>query len=357
MKIGVAMSGGVDSAVAAALLTEMGHDVVGYHMKNLPDRLFEIVPETKKVCCSPSDTTDAFKIAKTLGIKLKIIRLDELFRKHIINYFIEEYKHGKTPNPCVLCNDYIKFGALMDKALEDGMEMFASGHYARIIKHSTYGISLAKGKADHKDQAYFLSRIKKERLGKILFPVGELTKEEIRQKAKDLGLPVHKKRESQELCFIPDNDYRRFLNAEGVKLPEGDIVDTEGNIIGAHHGLSFYTIGQRRGLGISSKEKLYVIDIDTNKNCLIVGPYEKTLKKRFTAAKPNWFIDIDNAELRCQCMIRSTMKPENALVHIEEEELTVEFDNPVSAITPGQLAVFYDGDIVLGSAFIESVES
>ncbi|OAA31702.1 hypothetical protein AT15_02430 [Kosmotoga arenicorallina S304] len=357
MKIGVAMSGGVDSAVAAALLIEMGHEVVGYHMKNLPDSLFEIVPETKKVCCSPSDTFDAFRTAKILGIELKIIRLDEIFRARIIDYFTSEYKKGRTPNPCVLCNDYIKFGALMEKALEDGMELFASGHYARIIEHPHYGISLAKGKASHKDQAYFLSMIKKEKLSKIFFPVGELTKEEIREKAKSLGLPVHQKRESQELCFIPDNDYRRFLSSEGIKLPDGDIVDIAGNILGKHHGLAFYTIGQRRGLGISSKEKLYVIDIDTINNRIIVGPYEKTLKKRFTAAQPNWLIDIKDGELRCQCMIRSTMKPEKASVYSEKDRLTVEFDNPVSAITPGQLAVFYVGDVVLGSAFIESVES
>ncbi|AKI96731.1 tRNA 2-thiouridine(34) synthase MnmA [Kosmotoga pacifica] len=357
MKVGIAMSGGVDSAVAAALLIEAGHEVVGYHMKNLPDHLFEVVPETKKVCCSPSDTIDAYKTAKILGIELKIVKLNELFRNHIIDYFIEEYRQGRTPNPCVLCNDYMKFGALMEKALEDGMEMFASGHYARIINHPDYGITLAKGKADHKDQAYFLSRIKKEKLKKILFPNGELTKEEIREKAKVLGLPVHAKRESQELCFIPDNNYRRFLKEEGIVLPAGEIVDVHGNVLGKHRGLPFYTIGQRKGLGISSDKKLYIIDIDKKLNRLIVGPYEMTLKNRFKAIKPNWLIDVHSNEFRCECMVRSTMKPEEAKVHIIGDSLTVEFKKPVSAITPGQLAVFYDGAIVLGSAFIESVES
>ncbi|ACR78847.1 tRNA 2-thiouridine(34) synthase MnmA [Kosmotoga olearia] len=357
VKIGVALSGGVDSAVAAAILKAEGHDVVGYHMKNLPDTLFELVPEKKKVCCSPSDTIDTHKIAAKLGIELRIVKLNDIFRKEIIDYFIREYQAGKTPNPCVRCNDLMKFGALMEKAFGDGMEKFASGHYARIVEHPKYGLSLARGVAKYKDQAYFLSRIKRRKLPYIIFPNGNMTKEEIRDIARELGLPVHSKKESQELCFIPDNDYRRFLLEEGIEIKPGEIVDLEGNVLGRHKGLAFYTVGQRRGLGIVSDKKLYVVALDADKNRVVVGPKEAVMRKKFRAIEPNWLADLDEKELRCQCQIRSNMKAQGATIRIFSNIVEVEFDKPALAITPGQLAVFYDGNIVLGSAFIENVVS
>lgn len=355
MKIGVAISGGVDSAVVAAKLKKQGHDVTAYHMKNLPEVLFELIPETKKVCCSPSDTADAMMTSKKLGIDFKLIKLKDDFDNKIIDYFIREYSNGRTPNPCVVCNDELKFGSLMEAAKKDGMEAFASGHYARILEDKEHGAVLAKGVSPYKDQAYFLSRIKREKLGFLRFPNGEYTKDEIRKEAKEMGLIVHSKRDSQELCFIPDNDYHRFLREKGVEFVPGEIVDIDGKVFGTHKGLPLYTIGQRQGLGIGGGERYYVIGIQIDKNRLIVGSRIETEKKSFVASDLNWLVRVTDSVIKCTCKVRSRMNEVEATVTLVEEKAYVDLEESVNAITPGQLAVFYNGEIVIGSGFIDNM--
>ncbi len=354
MKVGIALSGGVDSAAAAVDLIRKGYEVTAYHMKTIPEVTFENIPEKTKVCCSPSDTLDAKKIADILRIKINIIDIRDFFKKNIIDYFVDEYTNGKTPNPCVVCNNVIKFGKLMEIAIDDGMEKFASGHYAKIINDEKLGHVISRGKSLQKDQSYFLSRIKKHKLEKIIFPNGNKTKQGIRALAEQFTLPVHKKRESQEICFIPDNDYRRFLKEKGIKPQKGNIIDEYGKILGTHNGLPFYTIGQRKGLGITSSEKLYVVDFDYENNMMIVGPKEKTYKTHFTIEKENWFVD-NPKELDLKCMIRSSMTPVSCQIIINTKETEIIFGEPVSAITPGQLAVVYHKNYVIGSGFISEV--
>ncbi|MFO7881669.1 MAG: tRNA 2-thiouridine(34) synthase MnmA [Kosmotogaceae bacterium] len=351
MKVGIALSGGVDSASAAIDLIQKGYDVTAYHMKTVPEETFKIISEKTKVCCSPSDTLDAMKIADILGIRLNIIDIRDFFKKKIVDYFVKEYLSGRTPNPCVVCNNVVKFGRLMDIALGDGMEKFSSGHYAKITNTEDFGYLISKGQSNQKDQSYFLSRIEKHKLERIIFPNGNKTKQEIRTIAAQLKLPVHKKKESQEICFIPDNNYRRFLKDKGVKPKTGKIVDEDGKILGTHKGLSFYTIGQRKGLGITSKEKLYVIDSDYENNLIVVGPKEKTMKAHFTIKNENWFVN-EPQKLELKCMIRSSMNPVPCRIRELSKETEIIFEKPVSAITPGQLAVLYHKDYVIGSGFI-----
>ncbi|MEA2065564.1 MAG: tRNA 2-thiouridine(34) synthase MnmA [Thermotogota bacterium] len=354
MKVGIALSGGVDSASAAIDLMNEGYEVTAYHMKTIPDETFKIFPEKTKVCCSPSDTLDAMKIADILGIELKIIDIKNFFEKNIINYFVEEYLVGRTPNPCVVCNDVVKFGKLMNTALEDGMDMFSSGHYAKIINSDAFGYVILRGKSKQKDQSYFLSRIKKHKLERIMFPNGAKTKQEIRKLAEQSNLPIHRKEESQEICFIPDNDYRRFLNDRNIKPKAGNIVDENGKILGKHKGLPFYTIGQRKGLGITSVEKLYVIEFDYENNLIIVGPREKTMNKHFTINHLNWFVD-EPQKLELKCMIRSSMSAVPCEIKVLTEKTEIIFEEPASAITPGQLAVLYHKEYVIGSGFISEI--
>lgn len=348
MKIGIAISGGVDSAVAALRLKKAGHKVIAYHMVNLP--YFRASKDSDYY--SLKEVKDASETASSLGIDFKLIDLQKEFRSRIIDYFISEYSRCRTPNPCVVCNDEIKFGLLMEIALEDGMEKFATGHYARLVDHESYGTVIARGISEKKDQAYFLSRIKRNKLKYLCFPNGISTKDEIRTEAKIAGLKIHSKKDSQEICFIKDDDYRRFLKEEGLLFKEGDVIDLTGKLLGRHKGLPLYTIGQRKGLGISSTERLYVIDLDHDNNRLILGPREKTFKDSLNGVLPNWQASIRSSELLCTCKIRSAMTPVPVRLKIKENEVAVKFEQPISAVTPGQLAVFFDKDIVLGSAFI-----
>jgi tRNA-specific 2-thiouridylase len=354
MKVGIALSGGVDSASAAIDLINEGYEVTAYHMKTIPDETFRINPEKTKVCCSPSDTLDAMKIADILGIELKIVDIKDFFEENIIKYFVDEYLDGRTPNPCVVCNDVVKFGKLMNIALEDGMDMFSSGHYAIIINSDDFGHVISRGKSKQKDQSYFLSRIKKHKLERIMFPNGMKTKKEIRKLAEQANLPIHRKKESQEICFIPDNDYRRFLSDKGINPKNGNIVDENGKILGEHKGLPFYTLGQRKGLGITSSEKLYVIEFDYENNLIIVGSREKTMKKHFTINHLNWFVD-EPQKLNLKCMIRSSMSAVPCKIKVQPENTEIIFEESVSAITPGQLAVLYHKDFVIGSGFISEI--
>ena len=342
MKVGMALSGGVDSAVAAALMIESGYSVTGYHMIVLPtDGAITQAVE------------DATKVAEHLGIELKIVDLSYQFRETVIEYFNGSYAAGLTPNPCVLCNDTIKFGILAERILADNNEAVATGHYARIISDEDGRFFLARASLDRKDQAYFLSRVKKEKLPFIRFPNGELSKEEVRQKARSLAIPVHSKKDSQEICFIPDNDYRNFLHGEGIESSTGDIVKGNGEVIGRHNGLTDYTIGQRRGLGINFREKLYVKDLDFNANRLVLGRREELVSFCLVAVDPNWYIEPER-EFDCLCKIRSSMNAVKAHVRLlEADRVAVSFPDGAWGVTPGQLAVLYSDEVVLGSAFIE----
>ena len=347
MKVGIAMSGGVDSAVAASRLKEAGHDVVAYHMINLPG-----TGDSKNFGSSEAEA--AAETAAFLGIKLRLVDLRKEFRAKIIDYFIGEYAGCRTPNPCVVCNDEIKFGLLMERAMADGAEKFATGHYARIVEDEVYGTVIARGTSYEKDQAYFLSRIARNKLGYLCFPNGNSTKDDIRREAQKIGLKVHSKRDSQEICFVRDDDYGRFLTDEKLSFREGDVIDVHGNILGRHRGLAFYTIGQRRGLGISSSERLYVVGMDCENSKLILGPKDYAMRNVLTASRLNWQARIASEKIPCTCKIRSSMSPVQAVVEPAGSGVTVRFEKPVFAVMPGQLAVFFHDDLVLGSAFLES---
>jgi tRNA-specific 2-thiouridylase len=340
MKIGIALSGGVDSAVAAARLIRQGNDVTGYHM---------IVLEGNPLANAAVD--DARAVADHLGIELKIVDLREEFRK-ILYYFATSYMSGETPNPCVVCNDSIKFGLLLERMFSFGAEKIATGHYARLVSLDEK-IFLARALDRAKDQSYFLSRIGKHKLQNILFPLSEMTKDEVRQEALAIDLPVHSKKDSQEICFIPNGDYRSFLKSWGIEGKPGPITDESGNLLGRHSGLSGYTIGQRKGLGVSGGERYYVKRLDLERNRLVLALRESLTSDSLTAKDPNWYIDPGDG-FECLCMIRSSMRAVPASVSVlAGNRLRVHFPKKVWAVTPGQLAVFYMEDRVVGSAFIE----
>lgn len=341
----VGLSGGVDSAVTAALLVQQGYEVVGVHMRLAPN--------------SPEENTDAVReICKTLKIPLKIYSLQKEFRDEVINTFIDEYKSGRTPNPCVYCNKKFKFGTFFKKAIADGADYVATGHYARVVdKNGEF--KLYKGKDQNKDQSYFLYNLNQSILKHTLFPLGELTKAEVRTLAKDMNLPVAEKRESQDVCFILHNDTQKFLH-ENIKSSEGPIIDIDsGKVLGTHEGLPFYTIGQRKGVGIGgSDEPYFVVGKDSKKNELYVGKGENNpalYKQKIRSQDINWISDIEpNIPLKCEVSIRYRQKPARAIVRKENGEYGIEFGNPIRAISPGQSAVLFLDDECLGGGIIKS---
>jgi len=305
------------------------------------------------------DTADAIKVADTLGIPCHTINLSDTFTQEVIADFCEEYKNGRTPNPCVRCNEHIKFGVLWDKAAEMGAEFMATGHYARIKKDEAPGRYLLKKGADsRKDQSYMLYRLSQEQLSRTILPLGNHTKEQVRELAKEFGLPAADKPESQDICFIPDDDHIKFLSD---KIPEaaipGPIIDAEGNILGKHRGYMFYTVGQRRGLNIAFSEPLYVVKIDPQNNAVIVGTREQVRSSKLIASTMNWIaVDSLPETMRVKARIRYHHKEADASVTpVEGDSVCVEFSEPQMAITPGQSVVFYNGDIVLGGGIIKKI--
>lgn len=353
------MSGGVDSSVAAALLLEQGYDVVGITM-NLFSLLREFcTDESLKSCCGRGAIEDANRVASKLGINHYLLDLKKPFEELVIADFLEEYRRGRTPNPCIRCNRYIKFDVLMKRASKLDADFLATGHHARIEEDKSTGrFLLMKGKDGNKDQSYFLYTMTQGQLSKILFPIGGQTKAEVRAKAEELGLPVARRPESQEICFIPDNNYVRFLKERIPKaFRPGPIVNEDGRVLGEHNGIIHFTVGQRRGMGISAPHPLYVLEINPRKNSVVVGPDESLYKRHLQASGINWISRTKSTgSLSVKARIRYRHREAKAeLERLESNQVLVKFDKPQRAITPGQAVVFYDSEVVVGGGTIESI--
>ncbi len=336
----VGMSGGVDSSVAAVMLKEQGYNVEGVTLRLKPDSLAD------------KDIEDAHRAAHSAGVKLHVLDLRELFKKKVIDYFANEYLHGATPNPCVVCNRDIKFGAMLDYALENGADFLATGHYASLEKND--GITLLKRSASAKDQSYFLCMLSQHQLSHAMFPLDSMEKDEIRKLAEQYGLSVAAKKDSQEICFIPDNNYTGFISSLGLRdMGEGDFVDTDGKVIGRHKGIMNYTVGQRKGLGAFGRP-MFVTRVDMENNRVVLGECGAQYSDSFSAEGVNWILgDFPQEELRAQVKIRFRAPAAQATVTpTDSGSLLVRFDEPQRSVTPGQFAAFYDGDTVLGGGRI-----
>jgi tRNA-specific 2-thiouridylase len=346
----LAMSGGVDSSVAAALLLRGGYRVTGVFMcLGAAVRADGDSPG----CCSPQDAADARRVAQRLGIELHVLNLSDEFER-IIDYFAGEYVRGRTPNPCIHCNSWIKFGRLVRQADQLGIRRIATGHYARMAEVDA-SAAVVRARARAKDQSYALFEIARENLSRMLLPVGEMaTKAEIRQVALDLGLNVHDKPDSQEICFVEDDDYAALLRRRAPQaLTPGRIVDSSGKVLGEHDGYARYTIGQRRGLRVAGGVPLYVTRIDPASATVTIGPRDEVIGRRLTASGVNWHRDVPT-EFDAVVQIRYNHEGSPARVRrIGEDRFEAEFPDGVAAITPGQAAVAYDGDTLLGGGWID----
>jgi len=351
------MSGGVDSSMAAALLKEEGYEVIGVTMKlfSLPKEYCK--SENLRSCCGWKAVEDANRVAITIGISHYVVDFKKIFEERVIADFCEEYGRGRTPNPCIRCNQYIKFEALLDKAEALDADYLATGHYARVeydLKLERF--LLRKGKDRVKDQSYFLYPLTQEQLSRTLMPVGHFTKKEVREKAKELGLPVARRPESQEICFVPDNDYAGFLRERIPKVfRPGPILDVENRVVGQHKGIAHFTIGQRRGMGIAAPQPLYVIAIRSDENSIVVGKNEHLYKKTLLTSRLNLISkDKLTESFKAKAKIRYKHREAKAILSpFDSDQVLVQFEEPQRAITPGQAVVFYDRDVVVGGGIIE----
>lgn len=360
-KVIVAMSGGVDSAVSSLILYQLGYDVIGVNLKVWE---YEQNCDNKKSCCSPKDIYDAKSVGMQLNIPFYVIKMEKVFKEKVIDRFILDYQKSRTPNPCVECNTHVKFGSLLEKSKALGIEWIATGHYAKIYKTKSNRYTIQDGVDTYKNQAYYLYGLSQEALSHIIFPLGDLTKQEVRQIAREYNLTVAEKHESQEICFVQDNDYRKFLQKQGIEFTPGYFKDIHGRILGKHKGKEQFTIGQRKGLGISWKEPLYVLEIHDNGD-VILGSVNQTYTRSFEVEQVNFlyyspeeFKELFSYEaLNCRVQIRYRSKPQKAIVQYigydesitwnhqyKGHKLKVIFEEPVAAVTPGQSAVFYPNE-------------
>ena len=380
------MSGGVDSSTAAALLKNEGHELVGFSMQLWNQRRINVGPDGEPLpsrCCSLDDLYDARTVAAKLGFPFYVVNLEDEFERDVVRPFVTKYLDGLTPSPCVACNSFLKFDKLVELAKTADATKVATGHYARVKFDEERGRWLLLRAVNRaKDQSYFLFELTQEQLSYAMFPLGETTKQQVRDLAEAAGLPTAQKPESQEICFIPDGNYSRFIERyleedraktvsandlpilnqpltqitrlDSSRLSPGDIVTTSGEVIGRHQGIHRYTVGQRRGIGISSAEPIYVVEVDAKNNRVIIGSSDALLKQEMTVARVNWIAIEELTEpIRVAVKIRSRAEEASAtLSKGEDGSVLVTFDEPQRAITPGQAAVFYDDDVVVGGGWI-----
>ncbi len=374
----VAMSGGVDSSVAAALLRREGYNCIGVFMRLGSDPAEKAVAiearalpgtcdATKEVnadepqahqqgCCSAADAADARYVAGLLDIPFYALNFQHDF-DGIIDYFVREYNRGRTPNPCVRCNEYLKFGKLLRYATAIGANYVATGHYARIGREESGAARILRGIDHSKDQSYVLFGVPREDISRILLPIGDYPKSQVRRLARELGLPVHAKRDSQEICFVPDNNYMRLVNSRTPDaVVPGPVVDSRGVRVATHGGHQNFTLGQRRGVGVAFGYPIYVTAIDAANNTVTIGNKEDLLRTRLIAREVNWLTERPQGPFECTARVRYNTPAAPAIAELTgPDELTVCFDTPVAAITPGQAVVCYSGEMLLGGAWIDDV--
>ena len=353
-KVVVGMSGGVDSSVAAYLLKEQGYDVIGVTMQIWQDEE-RAVEEENGGCCGLSAVDDARRVAAALDIPYYVMNFKKEFKENVIDYFIDEYLHGRTPNPCIACNRYVKWESLLKRSMDIGADYIATGHYARIEKLPNGRYSLKRSATLAKDQTYALYNLTQEQLARTLMPVGEYTKDEVREIAEKINLRVANKPDSQDICFVPDGDYAGFIERTlDAELPTGNFVTLDGKVLGKHKGITHYTVGQRKGLGLALGYPAFVIEIRPETNEVVIGTNEDAMSNYVRANKLNFMSIPDLTEpMRVFAKIRYNHK--GAWCTIEktgEDEILCTFEEPQRAITPGQAVVFYDGDYVLGGGTI-----
>jgi len=358
-KVIVGMSGGVDSSVAAYILKQQGYDVTGVTMQIWQDETEECQSENGG-CCGLSAVEDARRVANMLGIPYYLMNFKDDFRRSVIDYFVEEYRNGRTPNPCIACNRYVKWESLLLRSLQIGADFIATGHYAKIRRMENGRLSVCRSVTDKKDQTYALYSLTQEQLAHTIMPIGDYTKDEVRLIAEKAGLPVAHKRDSQEICFIPDHDYASFVETyqdEAIRqamTKSGNFVDNDGNVLGTHQGITHYTIGQRKGLGLAFGKPVFVTEIRTDTNEVVIGPESDLMKKEVRACHLNFMSEIpDGSKRRVTAKIRYNHAGAPAeFCRTGEDTMTVVFDEPQRAPAPGQALVVYEDDHILGGGTI-----